>query len=318
MPRLSSSRHLEHERSRARSTYTPLPQKPGSWHDLRMSNEDNQSPDGIYRFTSVARPVDPAYPTNRALLIVLPIGAAVFAALALLGVVDSGPLSATLSAILVGFAAWALTRELAPDDDAAAFVALALAWIMSLLTGATSILLTFAALFLARIVNRTTGLAARPWDIVMVAGFVLWASWNLGQPLLALVAALAFAFDAWVTRTSPLGVAASVVCGGFSIWLLAGGGYELQLWNPEWLIPVSVLVAAAITSAVAGAPRSRCDVFQKPLSAVRVRAGLAIGGLVAFQSLVHGVAWPDEVIWACIAAVPLSAAARVLMVRLAL
>ena len=283
-----------------------------------MSNEEKQAPEGIYRVTSVARPVDPAYPTNRALLIVLPIGAAVFAALALLGIVDAGAMSAMLSGLLVGFAAWAFTRELTPDDDAAAFVALALAWIMSALTGATSVLLTFAALFLARIVNRTTGLAARPWDILMVAGFVLWASWNLGQPLLALIAALAFAFDAWLARTSALPVAAAVVCGGFSIWLLAGGGYELQLWDAAWLIPVVVLIAAGVTSGLASAPRSRDDVFQEPLSAIRVRAGLAIGCLVAVQSLVHGVAWSDDVIWACIAAVPLSAAARVLVARLAL
>ena len=150
-----------------------------------MSSEEKQEPTGIYRFTSVARPVDPRYPTNRALLIVLPIGAAAFAILASLGFFEAGALSAMLSAFLVGFAAWAFTRELAPDDDAAAFVALALAWVMSAATGATGVILTFAALFLARIVNRTTGLAARPWDILMVGGFVLWAAWNLGQPLLA-------------------------------------------------------------------------------------------------------------------------------------
>ena len=33
-------------------------------------------PTGVYRFTSIARPVDPAYPTNRALLFLVPIAAA--------------------------------------------------------------------------------------------------------------------------------------------------------------------------------------------------------------------------------------------------
>ena len=283
-----------------------------------MSNEEKQAPEGIYRVTSVARPVDPAYPTNRALLILLPIGAAVFAALALLGIVDASPLSASLSGLLVGFAAWAFTRELTPDDDAAAFVALSLAWVMSALTGSSSVLLMFAALFLARIVNRTTGLAARPWDIVMVAGFVLWASWNLEQPLLAVVAALAFAVDARLARTSVLPVAAAVACAGFSVWLFARGGFELRLPEAAWLIPAIVLVAAGVTSALSGAPKSRCDVFRNPLLGVRVRTGLLVGSLVALQSLVHGVAWTGDVIWACIAAVPLTAAARALLSRLAL
>ncbi len=275
-----------------------------------MSIEEKQEPTGIYRLTSVARPVDPRYPTNRALLIVLPIGAAVFAVLALFGVLDEAPLSAALTALLVGFATWAFTRELTPDDDAAAFVALALGWIMSAVTGASGVVLTFAALFLARIVNRTTGLAARPWDIVMVAGFVLWASWNLGQPLLAVFAALTFAADARLARMNALGVAAAVACAGFSVWLFAQGGFELRVWDAAWLAPAIVLIAAGITSALSGAPRSVCDVFGKPLVATRVRAGLAVGALVAAQSLVHGEPWTANAIWACIAAVPLSAAIR--------
>ncbi len=278
-----------------------------------MTDKEKQAPEGIYRITSVARPVDPAYPTNRALLIVLPIGAAVFAALALLGIIDAGALSAMLSGLLVGFAAWALTRELTPDDDAAAFVALALAWIMSAVTGATGVLLTFAALFLARIVNRTTGLAARPWDILMVGGFVLWASWNLGQPLLALTGALAFGIDARLARTRALPVAAAVVFAGFSIWLFARGGYELRLWDAAWIVPAIALAAAVVTNVLSGTPRSRDDVYQDVLSATRVRAGLVIGSLVAAQSLLHGVAWQADVIWACIAAVPLSAAVRAVL-----
>ncbi len=278
-----------------------------------MSTEEKPTPAGIYRFTSIARPVDPAYPTNRALLIVAPIGAAVFAVLALLGVVDAAPLSAMLSALLIGFAAWAFTRELTPDDDAAAFVALALAWVMSAVTGATGVLLTFAALFLARIVNRTTGLAARPWDIVMVGGFVLWASWNLGQPLLALTGALAFAIDARLARTRALPVAAAVVFAGFSIWLFAEGGFELRLWDAAWLVPAIALAAAVVTNVLSGAPRSRGDVYQELLSTTRVRAGLVIGGLVAAQSLLHGVPWQADVIWACVAAVPLSAAVRAVL-----
>ena len=63
------------------------------------------TPSGVYRLTSIARPVDPRYPTNRALLVVLPlIGVASVGLSGLLGL-DGGALRVALISMLVAFAA---------------------------------------------------------------------------------------------------------------------------------------------------------------------------------------------------------------------
>lgn len=129
---------------------------------------------GIYCFTSIGRPVDPAYRTNRVLLIVLPLAGLLSAGVASVQDIGSGPLSAAFSGMLTAFAAWALTRELAPDDNGAAFVALALAWLLNVAFGARLVLLLFVALLLVRMVNRSTGLPLRLLDTLGVFGFCTW------------------------------------------------------------------------------------------------------------------------------------------------
>ena len=111
----------------------------------------------MYRFTSIARPIDPAYLTNRALLMILPLLMLASGGLASLYDMGDGPAAAAFSGALAAFAAWALTRELAPDYSGAAFVALALAWAANIALEASSVMLLFVALLLVRLVNRSTG-----------------------------------------------------------------------------------------------------------------------------------------------------------------
>ena len=264
---------------------------------------------GIYRYTSIARPVDPAYPTNKTLLILLPVGAIVFALAAFVGLLTVEPAAAAFAALLTGFASWALTRELAPDDDAAAFLALALAWLMAVLTGATGVLALFVALVLTRIVNRSTGLPLRPWDTVMVLGFALWSADTLGQPLLGLVAALAFAADAALEDGPRLHWGAALVCVVVSGWWLSAG-FAAPDVGPAWFAPGAILIGCVIVIALIRAPVSVGDASGEKLTAPRVKIGLAIGCFVGAQSLFHGQAWTNNLIWTCLAAVPLSAAAR--------
>lgn len=118
---------------------------------------------GIYRFTSIGRPIDPAYASNRAVLWLMPVGAVLFAALRWYASgADAGLGSAAITGLLLVFGAWALARELAPDDNPAAFLATAIAFVAAAFVGSGSLLLVFVALFLVRIVNRSTGLAPSP------------------------------------------------------------------------------------------------------------------------------------------------------------
>ena len=177
---------------------------------------------GIYRFTSIARPVDPAYLTNRALLIVLPVVGLFGAGLAFLQDTGGNLLSAALSAVLVVFAAWALTRELAPDYSGAAFVALAFAWVANIAFGTRLVLLPFAALVLVRVVNRSTGLPLRPLDTLGVLGFCTWAAIDLEQPLILMIASLAFLLDATLEKPLRRHFLAAAACLLIFFWMLPG------------------------------------------------------------------------------------------------
>ncbi len=266
--------------------------------------------EGIYRFTSIGRPVDPRYPTNRAVLIILPLAAFAGAVITWL---SGGGLEAALVAalmfVLVTFGAWALTRELAPDDDPAAFVAMPLGvtWIF---LGADSVLLVFVALLLARVVNRSTGLMLRPLDSALVLALTVWAAFSLGQPLLPFVGALAFALDATLAdRCRPQWLpAAACVAAGVLMTVQAEQPLRLGDFDAPGL---AFLAATAVAYGVAtwrsGTLHSVCDVTGVPLAPVRVRAGMLVALLVAAQAVATdgAAALTASTIWASLVAVPL-------------
>ena len=67
-------------------------------------------PYGAYRFTSIARPVEPRFPTNRLVLQLLPVAAGLgFGSALYQGAGISGALLAALMFLLAAFASWALT-----------------------------------------------------------------------------------------------------------------------------------------------------------------------------------------------------------------
>lgn len=278
------------------------------------------SREGIYRFTSIGRPVDPRYPTNRAVLVILPLAALLGAGITL--VRDGGVVAALVAAlvfVLVTFGAWALTRELAPDDDPAAFIAMALGvgWIG---LGADSVLLVFVALFLARVVNRSTGLMLRPLDSVLVFALTVWAAFSLGQPLLVLVGALAFALDAALEEGCRPQWLPAVGCIAVAVLMFVRGEYPLRPGSFD-AVELAFLVVTAVAYGIAiwrSAPlRSICDVTGVPLEPIRVRAGMIVGLLVAVQAVVTdgAGALTASTIWASIVAVPVGRAAGALRAR---
>lgn len=268
----------------------------------------------MYRFTSIARPIDPAYLTNRALIIILPLLMLLSAGLASVYDTGTSPMTAALSGALSAFAAWALTRELAPDYNGAAFVALVLAWMANAGFGATQVLLLFVALLLVRLVNRSTGPQWRPLDTLGVLGFCVWAAVSMQQPLILLVASAAFTFDATLRQPLRWHFFAAAACIAAFIWMVLGdvplvaGGLTAWDW---WLIGVSA-GGIAFIAAKSPEPVSYCDTAPDRLDRVRVSAGLFVGWLAGVQALLTNghSAWLDTPIWTCMFAVLLSFALR--------
>ncbi|MDH3820723.1 MAG: hypothetical protein OEU59_06335 [Gammaproteobacteria bacterium] len=270
---------------------------------------------GMYRFTSIARPIDPAYLTNRALLMILPLLMLASGGLASLYDMGDGPAAAAFSGALAAFAAWALTRELAPDYSGAAFVALALAWVANIALGATSVMLLFVALLLVRLVNRSTGPQWRLADTFGVLGFCIWAAVSARQPLLLVVTAGAFTLDATLKEPLRRHYFAAAACLPVLIWMLLGNAGLMagDLTALDWGLIGVFAGGIVLMVATSSEPVSYCDTSPERLDRVRVNAGLVIGWLAAFQALLTDgpSAWVETPIWACMIAVLVSFADRI-------
>lgn len=268
-------------------------------------------PEGVYRFTSIARPIDPKYPTNRLVLIVAP--AAIVAAVLLdLLVLHRGAAGMAISVGLSTFGVWALTRELIPDDNAAAFIGLVLAFAAQLVFGPAGVLPLFVALFLTRIVNRSTGCTPRLFDSISITGLSIWASGQLGDPLLALAATIAFYLDASLAKPARMQFLFGTICLGASMFLVVRDGVAMPalagLDGPGFWALVIMLGAYSLVMFSTNRLASVGDVDELPLNVPRVRAGMFVTGLIAAQApLLPGEQVINPLIWCAMAGVVLGA-----------
>ena len=264
----------------------------------------------IYRLTSIGRPLDRSFATNRAVSRLMPLaGIAAGAASALRGGSGAQIAAAVLAGVIVVFGAWALARELAPDDNPAAFVSMALAFGTLLLVDSPSLLLLVATLLLVRIVNRSVGLAARTSDSILVVGLVISAIHSTHSPLFGVVGAQAFAFDALLRDGHRHQCIFAALClAGTGIFGLQHG-IDVDDAAPLPALVLGLVVAISLLYVVMITLTRRIvssgDATGAPLSLSRVRGGMAIGLLAASQALVLGSSGVNTaaIVWATLAGV---------------
>ena len=229
--------------------------------------------DFVQRFSSLGRPVDPAYPTNRAIATLsLVVAALGFGVRRLAGAPSPESFLWGLTLALAFFLAWAIARELDPDHDLSAFVAAALALLAHAWLGRPDFAALFLVLVLARTVNRSVGPAARPLDTVAVLGLAAIAAWR-GHPVLAAAVAVGLVLDAVLRpphRIHFAAAAAALTMAAFA-WSRSGATANPSLGALDWAalaatLPFFVLVGAS------GAPRAVSDRDGRTLSGTRVRA----------------------------------------------
>ena len=250
----------------------------------------------IYQFTSVGRPLDPAFPTNRAVLILMPMSAVLGA---ILSWIQSGdPWQALQQALvyaLLIFLAWALAREFAPDDNPAAFISLSGGLVVALASSSPGLMTAFVTLGLVRIVNRTTGLAARRTDSIALMALSIVTIYATASPLFGGVAALAFMLDGSLREPLRQQWLYGLICLGASVVYMVDHGIgPTHLSVPdslfEWLALLFMLIFA-LNIILTRTVRSKADTGGRALEVNRVRAGMAIGLLAALQ----GIHEPAEV-----------------------
>ncbi len=203
---------------------------------------------GMERFTHLGRPVDPAYPTNVA-IVVLSVATLISVSLWRLLYLHSEFVAALIQGgQLAGvvFLTWALGRELDPDANIVAFLAITPAVVLAVLVGTPNFSLVFLALLLLRVVNRSLGVPAKPTDSLLVLLLASWLAWS-GAWYVLMCAAVAFILDSVLVNPLPrhrwFGLAAvgGTVCTqshilqisqpwpGFLTGIVAAGGIGLLL-----------------------------------------------------------------------------------------
>jgi hypothetical protein len=228
---------------------------------------------------ATGRPIDPTYPTNLAIVL---LSVVVTVAGTIWQLVSGGAL---LESVLWGigvsialFLTWALGRELDPDHDLSAFVGVGLALISLLVLGTPSLLLFVWLLLALRIVNRSTGLPARPLDTLAVLGLGAWLTWQ-GDWIVGLMTAVAFLLDGLLSPPlrphlflAALAFAGTVVLSLFYGDMAVRGGATVPVVLASLAMAGLFLVVIARSRHV----RTVGDITGEPLISRRVQAAQAL------------------------------------------
>lgn len=239
---------------------------------------------------TLARSIDPGYPTNRAiLLLTLAVLAGGGVVTLLSGAAIPESIIAAVSGAASFFLAWALGRELDPDEEYAAFVPAGLMAGALLLFPLPDPVTALLAVLLLRTVNRTSGLPARMLDSVVL---LLIAAWPLMQGYLLAGAAISAAFllDGLLSRPNrrQLWFALLAV---LETGLFAASGTGITV---DPIVPAAggaLLLGSLLYLAVIGGSGDLAatgDRTQKRLSPIRVQAAQVLALSWAFLSAVLG------------------------------
>ncbi len=246
----------------------------------------------FYKYTSIGRPLDPSYPTNKAVLLLLPLGALIGAISTWMDGQGGGEmLRQALYFLLILFGSWALARELDPDDHTAAFISMAVALLVALAADSPGILIVFTTLGLVRLVNRSTGMAARKSDSVIVMLLSILVIYSAESPFFGVVAALAFILDGTLREPLRHQWIFGLVCFGATVVYMVDHDVGLShLAAPdslfEWLALLFLLIFA-LNSYLLNKVYSKGDFSGQTLDLARVRGGMAVGLFAALQGIMR-------------------------------
>lgn len=240
----------------------------------------------LARVTGIGRIIHPDYPTNRAILVFSVL--VTLAAFAWRLINGAAPPVSGVWALSVGlsvFIAWMISRELDPDFDLGAFVAAALALSVLFVDRRPNYIALVWVVQQQRILNRSTGLLAKPSDSLVMIAFgaflAVQTSW-----IYAMLSVVTLALDSQQPPANRRQVylAGLALAAGLGAVILSG---NLDFSMPgEWLPVLFSLGAAGIFELqVLSVPgvTSVGDVTGEPLHMNRVRTAGAM-------TLVIGVA----------------------------
>jgi hypothetical protein len=245
--------------------------------------------------SAITRSIDLAYPTNKAIVI---ISLFFFLGILFIQFISGKDLYSALYSGLRGggsvFLAWALAREIDPDNELSAFVAAFLVFTGFLLFPSPLLLVLVLEILLLRIINRSTGMPSKILDsfaVLLLSGWISFQeSWIFG-----LFAALAFFLDSFLPKPNQknlfFGSAALIV----SILTFAdNAGKENVFLDANLGLFVLIVTLLFISNTLSSSKiKSTGDLTGKPLDPLRVQAAqlaaLLNASLFAFLTGLAGI-----------------------------
>lgn len=241
--------------------------------------------------TTVGRPIDLSYTTNRAIAVVslvVMVGSALLQRLLGASWIQSALWGA--QAGLSVFLSWALCRELDPDHALAAFVAAGLVLGGLLVWGLPQFSVLLWLILILRVINRTMGLPAGILDSLAVLGLGIWLSLQ-GNWAYGIVTVFAFLLDSQLPIRAPRQLVFAVlgVVGTTTAAILAG---ELP-WDGGLSLLGALIVLGASASFVPVIVESQDvtsvgDQTGEPLEPVRVQAAQVLALFVGLETAFLG------------------------------
>lgn len=263
-----------------------------------------------YRYTRLGRALSWKYPSHR---------------LAFLGSAVAGAIGFFLHArragewdlvggLLIGvgvFLAWACARELDPDQNATAVLALLLAAPLAI-WDRPALLLVVVALQGLRLMAGTVGGTLKLADYgAILVGAAIVGSRPEGWGILLLLLAAVLVAHPRLYLLLALGV---LGVGALSAVLLDASLREKVGGDHMWVWPLVALIALVVSLRVV-AVASKTDVGKKPLSLARVRAARFFGGLVVVGGLLASVPTDPTVLGPLFAALVATATGTVVPIK---
>ncbi|WP_440951720.1 hypothetical protein [Methanococcoides sp. FTZ1] len=259
----------------------------------------------IYRITSINRPLDPNYPTNRLILLT---GLIVIIVTSLFHFSLNGP---SITSIIYGtkagitvFLVWAISREVDPDHETAAFVPVILSLVPVIFFGMNPLLAMYWLLLISRIVNRSTGSKAGILDSLTSLLLGMYLSFEITW-FFGIITSASLFIDSRISATDRISLILSALAISGTLYIIVRGTgipiTDISLVKAVALLSMLLLFLPTLLGSKR--PQSKGDRTGEPLEAIRVKACMAIFLATAIGFILADTdytrSWP--VLW-CIAA----------------
>lgn len=258
-----------------------------------------------YRITSINRPLDPNYPTNRLILIT---GIVVMAIASLFHFGINNTVFASiiygLKAGIAIFLVWAISREVDPDHEIAAFAPVVLSLVPVIIYGMQPLIALYWLLLISRIVNRSTGLKSGIFDTITAILITFYLSYEITW-IFGILTASALFIDSRIDDFEKVNLFASIIMAAATLFVVTQRSNisiaEFSLMRTLGLISMVLLFLYPLISSER--PKSKGDRTGEPLEEARVKTAMVLLLITAILFVLIDTAYTTSwlVIW-CIAA----------------